>query len=228
MTPEELQSRVGVAFENPDLLAQALVHRSYSEESGGLNNERLEFLGDAVLELTVTEMLFRKVPHATEGQLSRIRAHLVRTESLAEVGRSWGIGDALLLGRGELRSGGREKPSLLADGVEAFMGALYLDQGLSAVSAVVEQSFSRWVNEIEDPSVYGVDPKSQLQEMTMARWRLLPKYDLVSTDGPAHAKSYRVRVKVGEHVEAEGTGSSKRKAQRAAARLALMKMEGVA
>lgn len=224
MTPEELEERVGVSFESRDLLQQALIHKSYSEEAGGVDNERLEFLGDAVLELTVTEMLFRKVPEATEGHLSRIRAHLVRTESLAEVGRSWGIGEALSLGRGELRSGGREKPSLLADGVEAFIGALYLDQGLAVVAELVDRSFDRWVNEIDDPSVYGVDPKSQLQETTMALWRILPKYELLETSGPAHAKSYKVKVVLGDRCEAEGVGSSKRKAQRAAARLALLKI----
>ena len=227
MTPETLQERVGVQFKDTVLLHQALTHRSFSEETGGLNNERLEFLGDAVLELTVTEMLFRRVPEATEGQLSRIRAHLVQTRRLAEVGRSWGIGEALSLGRGELRSGGRDKDSLLADAVEALVGALYLDQGLGPVSEVVERSFEPWVSEIDDPSIYGVDPKSQLQELTMARWRLLPKYELLHTDGPAHAKSYSVRVLVGDKVEAEGTGSSKRKAQRAAARMALLKIEGV-
>lgn len=228
MSPEQLEERLGVSFLNPDLLRQALIHRSYSEEAGGVNNERLEFLGDAVLELAVTEMLFRCVPDATEGQLSRIRAHLVQTGRLAEVGRSWEIGAALSLGRGELKSGGRDKDSLVADAVEAVLGALYLDQGLAAVAGVVERSFEPWVNEIDDPSVYGVDPKSQLQELTMARWKLLPKYELLATDGPAHAKTYSVRVSIGDKLDADGNGSSKRKAQRAAARLALLKIEGIA
>ena len=213
-------------FQDAELLERALTHRSFSEEaqSASPHNERLEYLGDAVLELCVTDLLFRELPQATEGDLSRIRASLVRTESLAEVGRTWDLGPRLRLGRGEQGSGGRNKASLLANAVEAVLGALYLDAGVAPCVALVDRTFGQAVRDIQDPATFGRDPKSRLQEETMKRFKLLPRYKVVDTSGPAHERSFEVLCQVGE-VETRGIGPSKRAAERAAARAALEELK---
>jgi ribonuclease-3 len=218
-----LQDTLDHTFRDPALLERALTHRSFSEESAQecRHNERLEFLGDAVLELAVTQLLFRELSQASEGDLSRIRASLVRTESLARVGAAWDLGPLLRLGRGEEGSGGRGKDSLLANAVEALLGALYLDGGLAPCLALIEGTFGEAVRNIQDPAEFGRDPKSRLQEETMRRFRLLPRYKVVDTSGPAHARSFRVCCQVGEQIETTGVGPSKRAAERAAARAAL-------
>lgn len=221
---EELCRRLGV--ENSEHIQRALTHRSFSEEAKqASNNERLEYLGDAVLELTVTELLFRLLPDADEGNLSRARSHLVRTESLAEVGLSWDVGPHLRLGRGEESTGGRTKPSLLANTVEALLGALYLDQGYPVCLGLIEKAFGPRIRGIEDPSVFGADPKSLLQDLTMARWKLLPTYRIVSREGPSHEAVFHCELRVGEHLSSKGSGTSKKNAQRAAAQAALESLD---
>lgn len=208
-------------------LGVALTHRSWTEENPGTrHNERLEYLGDAVLELCVTELLFRALPEADEGSLSRIRAALVKTGSLASVARAWDLGEALRLGKGEVRSGGRTKESLLANAVEAILGAVYLSQGLAECSRLVEHAFGELVRGIDDPKGWGIDPKSALQELTMAKWKLLPRYREVGREGPPHELVFHIEVTVGERVCTSGRGLSKKTAERAAASAALEHLHG--
>ena len=203
-------------------LQLALTHRSWTEENPDhQHNERLEYLGDAVLELAVTELLFTRLPEAAEGDLSRIRSALVRTESLAELARRWALGAHLRLGRGEIASGGRDKASLLANAVEAVLGAVFLAAGYPTCRQVLETAFGPTIDAIDDPSTYGADPKSLLQELTVQRWKVLPRYRELGREGPAHDLVFTCQVTVGEHVQAQGQGSSKKAAQRAAARAAL-------
>ena len=204
-------------------LTVALTHRSWTEENPDTrHNERLEYLGDAVLELCVTELLFCTLPDADEGSLSRIRAALVKTGSLAEVARRWELGDALRLGKGELRSGGRTKESLLANAVEAILGAVFLSLGLPECRRLVEEAFGELVRGIDNPKGWGIDPKSALQELTMARWKLLPRY----REGPPHQLVFHIEVTVGERVCTSGHGPSKKTAERAAASAALEFLHG--
>lgn len=227
MSMDALQERLQYNFQDPQLLVVALTHRSWTEEGGnGEHNERLEFLGDAVLELAVTELLFRRFPGASEGAMSRLRSMLVRKDSLAEVGRRWELGPLIRLGRGERMTKGGQKERLLANAVEAVLGALYTDAGaLGPCRVAVELAFHERIDRIEDPNNHGVNPKSRLQELTMARWKLIPRYTLLSEEGPPHQRVFSVQVKVGEHLEAEGSGRSKRRAQVAAAQRALSCLE---
>ncbi len=221
MSTDDLERRLGYSFGDPELLALALTHRSWKEEHQGGDNERLEFLGDAVLELVVTEHLVHRFPEAPEGALSRVRARLVRTSSLAQLSRRWGLGELLLLGRGEEASGGRDKDSLLANALEAVLGALYRDGGFEVCRRALTPELERELAEVTDPASFGVDPKSALQELTMALWRLIPRYRVLATEGPAHARRFHVEVSVGDRVSATGWGPSKRAAQRQAAEDAL-------
>ena len=203
-------------------LRLALTHRSWTEENPEIeHNERLEYLGDAVLELTITEFLFERLPEAAEGDLSRIRGALVRTESLAALARRWELGEHLRLGRGELASGGRDKDSLLANAVEAVLGAVFLASGYALCRQVVRTAFGPTVEAIEDPRVYGTDPKNRLQELAVQRWKVVPRYREVGREGPAHDLVFTCQVTVGEHVQAQGQGSTKKAAQSAAASAAL-------
>ena len=222
--PEELCRRLGI--DRSENIGRALTHRSFSEERSRCeHNERLEYLGDAVLELAVTELLYRLLGDADEGSLSRIRSHLVRLETLAEVGRAWDLGPHLRLGRGEESTGGREKPSLLANTVEALLGAVYLDQGYPVCLDLVEKAFGGRIRAIEDPDVFGADPKSRLQELTMRRWKVLPSYRIVSREGPSHDAVFHCELRVGEHLTSAGSGTSKKHAQRAAAKAALESLD---
>lgn len=216
-----LEERLGYCFEDRALYEQALTHRSYAVERGGLDNERLEFLGDAVLELLITELLMGRFPDSPEGALSRLRSRMVRTETLGRVAQSLDIGPHVLLGRGEERTGGRGKPSILGDCLEALLGAVYRDGGLSAARSMVNLAWAAELDQIDDPRTFGRDPKSALQEQTQALWRLLPQYRVVATTGPAHARTYRVAVHIGERARAEGEGTSRRNAERAAAAAAI-------
>ncbi len=221
---EALQERLGFTFEDAALLELALTHRSWKEEHGGGDNERLEFLGDAVVELLVTEHLVARYPETPEGILSRMRARLVCTTSLADLGRAWNVGVALQLGRGEAASGGADKDSLLANAVEAVLGAIYSDGGLEACRKVLEPQLERVLASVQDPSGFGVDPKSALQELTMAQWKVMPRYAVIATDGPPHARRFQVKVTVGKLVTASGWGTSKQDAQREAASVALVSL----
>ena len=227
--PEALaafQARVGVTFNDQNLLVQVFVHRSYLNEHRTFDlphNERLEFLGDAVLELVVTDHLYRNYPNP-EGELTALRSSLVKGEMLAKVATSIGFPDLLLLSRGEAKSGGREKGYLLANALEAFIGALYLDQGYAACEQFIAQEVLVHLSEIIEHKLF-IDPKSRLQEFTQENFGVTPHYTIVDETGPDHAKTFTVQVFIKERLLAEGTGSSKQAAQVNAAEHALQSLE---
>ena len=223
----DLQKILGVPFQQQELLTQALTHSSYANENPGTapaSNERLEFLGDAILGLIVAENLFRDFPAMSEGEMTRLRSILVKQETLARVAESIELGDYLYLGKGEESSGGREKPANLARVLEALIAAVYLDHGF----AVTEQ----FVLEILDAELLKtlyqgtiIDYKSQLQELLQAQAQQTPVYNLIETSGPDHDKKFTVEVKQGNDVLATGIGRSKKKAETEAARIAMEKLK---
>ena len=211
----ELQSTLQVEID-PALLLLALTHRSFAYENGGIpTNERLEFLGDSILGQAVTVKLFRDNPDLDEGELAKRRASLVSSAALAEVGRSIGLGKYIRLGRGETLTGGADKPSIIADTVEAIIGAVYLDAGGDAATAFVLRLVAPLLS---DPERFGaaMDPKTSLQEIAARRGTPAPVYT-VTESGPDHNKHFIATVTVGELVQASGEGSSKKQAEMAAA-----------
>lgn len=218
-----LQQEMGIVFSDLSLLQRALTHRSFLNEHPEHSledNERLEFLGDAVLDFLAGDYLYHRFPEMDEGQLTRLRAALVRTESLAAFARHFGLGEALLLGRGEDDSGGRQRPKNLCGAFEAVIGALYLDQGLAAVRDFIAPLFEPALTEIlESPS--DKDPKSLLQEWGQATYGETPVYHTVASNGPDHEKQFTVEVLIGTRVLGVGTGHSKQTAAQAAAQHAL-------
>lgn len=213
---QRLQQALGYSFVRAELLTQALTHRSY----GSLNNERLEFLGDSVLNCTVAKALYDAFPDLPEGSLSRLRANLVRQETLAEIAVDLKLGDSLRLGEGELKSGGFRRPSILADALESLFGAVFLDAGFDAAQRVVLGLFDPLVAKI-DPKASGKDPKTQLQEVLQSRRLPLPAYRLVDTQGEAHDQSFVVECVLAKPaLSTRGIGKSRRAAEQEAARLA--------
>ena len=214
-TLDELQQRLHIVVD-PELLLLALTHRSFAYENGGIpTNERLEFLGDSILGQAVTVKLFRDNPDLDEGELAKRRASLVSSAALAEVGRSIGLGPFIRLGRGETMTGGADKPSILADTVEAIIGAVYLDAGGDAATALVLRLVAPLML---DPARFGaaMDPKTSLQEIAARRGAPAPVYT-VAESGPDHNKHFVATVTVGGLAEASGEGSSKKQAEMAAA-----------
>ncbi len=223
---QPLEVALGYSFAKKNLLAEALTHRSYANEyhSDSLpDNERLEFLGDAVLDLIVSDYLMTNLPDSPEGELTRIRADVVSMPGLARLAKSLDVGAALLLGKGEERSGGREKASLMADAVEALIGAVFTDGGFDAVKDVVLPLFLPFIREAS--RVEGLDFKSRLQELLQGSKRDLPIYKMVETTGPAHERTYCVDVLVGDRVFGTGKGRTKKSAEQAAAEEALALLE---
>lgn len=216
-----LEARLGLTFRDPGLLQQALRHSSYAHENpdSGPSNEQLEFLGDAVLSLTVSHLLLRAFPGSPEGELSKRRAALVNARTLATVARDLRLGDFLRLGRGEERQGGRRKTSLLADALEAVLAAVYLDQGLEAAAALVETWLGPMLAAQEDLDVQ--DAKTRLQEWAQARGQAPPEYVVLEESGPSHARRFRVALRLGGETLAEGWGGSKKAAEQEAARQVL-------
>ncbi|OZA26052.1 MAG: ribonuclease III [Hydrogenophilales bacterium 17-64-11] len=213
---QRLQQALGYTFSRPELLTQALTHRSY----GALNNERLEFLGDSVLNCSVARALYDAFPDLPEGSLSRLRANLVRQETLADIAVSLRLGDVLRLGEGELKSGGFRRPSILADALESLFGAIFLDAGFDQAQCVVRGLFDPLVTKI-DPKVSGKDAKTQLQEMLQSRRLPLPDYQLVATQGEAHDQSFIVECVLAKPaLSTRGVGKSRRAAEQEAARQA--------
>lgn len=216
---EEFARRAGLAFRDPGLLVRALTHRSYVNEHPEAleDNERLEFLGDAALDFLSGAWLYNRFPETDEGQLTRMRAALVRTDQLAEFAREIGLGEALRLGRGEEVSGGRERAPLLCGAFEALLGALYLDAGLEAVRAFIEPRLEQATMALlEDEGL--LDARSQLQEWAQAKLGQTPRYRTIEARGPDHAREFVVEVTVGNSLRARGVGRSKQAAaQRAAA-----------
>lgn len=221
MTLDEFEGRIGYRFAERRLLQSALTHRS----SGEANNERLEFLGDGLLDFLVAELLFESFPTQPEGDLTRLRADLVRQESLHSVADSLELGNYLSLGEGELRSGGRRRPSILADAFEALLAAIYLDGGFIAAREFVRRCFAERVSRL-DPVRDGKDAKTRLQEFLQAQRQPLPSYRIVSTDGEAHAQVFEVSCKLEKpRMETKGRGRSRRIAEQAAAEAALRQLE---
>jgi ribonuclease-3 len=214
---DALCERLGHRFARPELLRQALTHSSLANEAGdlALGNERLEFLGDAVLGLGVAELLMAAFPEASEGALSRARAQTVNQSALAAHARDLGLDALLLLGRTEEMGAGRAKPSILADSFEAVLGALYLDAGLEKARAFVAREFAA---ELRTSSDAQRDAKTRLQELLQAAGGEPPRYVTVSASGPAHAREFSVEARVGERVYGKGVGPSKQIAEQAAAR----------
>jgi ribonuclease-3 len=223
---EALGQCLGHTFRNLGLLAQALRHSSYAHENpgSGPSNERLEFLGDAVLALTVSGLLLSRFPQSPEGELSRGRAALVNARRLAALARQLDLGWYLQLGRGEERQGGREKPSLVADALEAVLAAVFLDGGLQAAKKLIR----RWFEPLLGPLAGAPwqDFKTALQEFTQAQFRESPTYHLLSESGPGHAKHFLVEVRLGPTPLAQGEGKTKKQAAQQAARLALERLGG--
>ena len=222
-----LEARLGHPFTDRDLLVRALTHRSraHEDDSGGVDdNESLEFLGDAVLGLVIADRLFREFPHYDEGRKSKARAQLVSAATLAGLGDDLRLGDHLLLGRGEEKTGGRRKRSLIADAFEAVVGAIYLDGGHEAAAAFIERTFRPLLERIRKDGVSPAgtrDHKSALQEWLQARSLPLPVYRLAGATGPDHRKEFVADVLVGNRPVASGSGPTKKEAEREAARQAL-------
>jgi ribonuclease III len=203
----------------------ALTHRSYAFEAAlGEHNERLEFLGDAILGAIVTDLIFRSYPELSEGEMARLRASVVNTVALADIARSLGLGPHIRLGKGEESSGGRDKPSLLADTFEALVGAVYMDRGLDAVEDSLVPIFSQRLREVV-ASGGGHDPKTALQELVVRMGNGRPSYRVASS-GPDHAKSFTAGVYIGDQRAGEGAGRSKKEAEQNAARDALVRLAG--
>ena len=218
-TYDQLRAQLGTPQLDSALLVQALTHRSYAYEHGGLpTNERLEFLGDAVLGLVVTDALFRTHADLSEGRLAKLRAAVVNARALAAVGRTLGIGGYVRLGRGEEATGGRDKSSILADTVEALIGAVYLDAGYPSATEVVHRLFDPLLDAAAELGA-GLDWKTSLQELAAEEGLGVPEY-LIDDSGPDHRKTFTARVRVGPSVYGEGTGPSKKEAEQRAAEMA--------
>lgn len=221
-----LQARIGHTFTNPDLLVEALTHRSYLNEHreyAGSHNERLEFLGDAVLELSVTHFLFKRFPAKPEGELTSYRAALVNTVSLSSAAQTLDINDHLLLSKGESKDTGRARDVILADAFEAIIGAIYLDAGYEAADAFITKNLCSKIDDVIAKRSYQ-DAKSRFQEVAQEKRGITPNYETLSEMGPDHAKVFTVGVFIGTAEIARGEGVSKQEAEQAAAQAALDKM----
>jgi ribonuclease-3 len=224
-----LQKTLGVSFKNPSLLEQSLVHSSYVNENPAHtlgHNERLEFLGDAVLDFIVAAKLYREFPGLMEGEMTRLRAALVRRDTLANMAREIKLGDFLYMGRGEETSGGRDKTPNLAGALEALIAAVFLDRGIITTEKMVKNLLSDEWQKITSRGV-GFEYKSRLQELTQSRFQSAPSYRLVSESGPDHAKKFVIEVIVNSEVMGSGSGRTKKAAETEAARLALERLAQV-
>lgn len=222
----EIQEKINYRFKNPVILRDALTHKSFVNENRTLDfhdNERMEFLGDAVLDLVISQILFRNFPQLSEGDLSKKRASIVREESLYRIARRLDLGNYIFLGKGEEMSGGREKSSLLANTLEAVVAAVYLDDGFESVSLVVEDLF----REMIEAPVEITDYKSELQEACQRMKMAVPKYRLVSESGPDHEKRFEVGLEFEAGQDFRGGGRSIKEAEQMAAKKALREIFGI-
>lgn len=224
ITPEErltsLEQRLGLSFTVKDLALTAVTHKSYCNEHKDLpleDNERLEYLGDAVVDLAIGHRLMERFPKANEGELSKLRALIVNEEGLGRLARALGVGEVLLLGRGEELTGGRDKISLLADAFEAIIGALYLSDGMTAVMHFIDRVFAEALDGVA-VGRQGQDYKSLLQEEGQSLFKVSPRYRVVGETGPDHEKIFEVEVSIGPETFARSTGRSKKEAEQAAAK----------
>ncbi len=224
---ETLHKELGYRFRNPELILQAFRHSSYVNEQVGANledNERLEFLGDAVLDLAISHFLMEHFRDASEGDLSKFRAMLVDEAGLFHVATKLNLGAYLALGKGEEQSGGRHKPSILADTTEALIGAIYLDGGFDVAKQIIQRLFLPLLKKVHTEDLLQ-DFKSLLQEYTQQAYKALPKYRLVEETGPAHDKAFRIALSINGAFLAEGRGKSKKEAEQHAAREAFFRLK---
>ncbi|MEZ7863170.1 MAG: ribonuclease III [Aeromonadaceae bacterium] len=218
---KRLERKIGHTFVDEDLLKRAITHRS----AGSRHNERLEFLGDSILSLVIAEALYHRFPDVSEGDMSRMRATLVREKTLAELAREFDLGEYLILGPGELKSGGFRRESILADTVEALIGAIFLDVGIEQIRTLLLQWYASRLDEIR-PGADQKDPKTRLQELLQGKRKPLPSYAVVKVKGEAHNQEFTVQCEIeGVDVTVVGVGSSRRKAEQAAAEKALEQLK---
>ena len=223
---KKLEEKIGVDFKNKALLLEALTHRSYLNENPGVktgNNERLEYLGDAVLELAVSEHLYKNYPDYQEGWLTSIRAALVNYQMLARIAREIFLEEHILLSRGETKDTGKAREVIMANAFEALVGAIYLDQDFSVTKTFIEESVLSHLPEVIEKGLYR-DPKSLLQEIVQERLKLTPTYKILKEEGPDHNKKFEVGVFFGDELIKKGVGSSKQEAEVNAAEVALRAM----
>ncbi len=224
---DELEASVGIRFNDRALLQRAFVHRSYlheaDEETDLQDNQRLEFLGDAVLSFISSELLFKRFPERREGELTNLRSALVKRETLSRFAQELQLGDYLLLGRGEEENGGRGRHTTLCDTYEAFIGALYLDQGDSTLRKFLEPRLTAEIDRVTQHALTK-DPKSRLQEWVQAALGQTPRYKTVHTEGPDHARLFTRQVMIGKQPMGVGQGQSKQEAEQAAAAMALFRL----
>src|SRR5262245_12034329 len=222
----ELETRLGHTFRNPTLCETAMTHTSWLNEAGQpdrSDNERLEFLGDAVLDLVVSDVLMKRFPDRREGDLSRARAALVSESGLAQVASAIDLGRFILLGKGEERTGGRSRPSILANALEALMGAIYTDAGFEAAAVVAARLFEARIQDVDAHARF--DYKSRLQERAQALWQTAPVYEVVAEEGPDHDKRFEVALSLGGRQYGRSIGRSKKEAEQGAAAAALEAIE---
>lgn len=223
MDISQLEARIGASFQNKDLLQQAFVHRSYLNENPNFrlsNNERLEYLGDAVLELIISEELYKRFPDKPEGDLTSFRAALVNSRMLAEISAELDFNDSLMLSRGEAKDVGRARQFILANTFEAVIGAIYLDQGYAAAAQFIQKALFSKIDEVVTKKLYR-DPKSLFQEIAQEQHGITPTYEVIKEWGPDHNKHFIVGIYLDKELVAEGEGPSKQAAQEEAARMAL-------
>ena len=235
-TPDEkvlaaIYAQLGVTFRSPEVLVRALTHASWANENPTLpdgrpagNNERDEFLGDAVLDLAASHLIMERFPRSNEGELSRLRASVVNERRLASLAKASGVGELLVLGKGEEMSGGRSKESLLADAFEAIVGAIYQERGYDAALEFLRRQFAGILEELGEPG-FDRDYKTRLQELAQNVLKLTPRYQLVREQGPDHDKTFEVNLLLSGQVKGTGHGKSKKEAEQEAARSAILALE---
>ena len=225
---KQFEKELLYSFKKKDLLFRALTHKSYANEremESRENNERYEYLGDAVLELAISHILIETFPDQPEGELSKLRAAIVNETQLAGVAKNIGLGKFMNIGKGEEMTGGREKPSLLSDAYEAVLGAIYLDRGFDRAKKVVKKHFKDILKNAGSEDFYK-DYKTRLQEVSQSVFKMIPKYKMVRESGPDHKKTFEVSLFIGENIYGKGKGKSKKRAEQNAAKAALDKIEG--
>lgn len=224
---KDFEKELGYSFKKKDLLFRALTHKSFANECNlpqHDNNERYEFLGDAVLELSISHILVSRFPESSEGDLSKIRAAVVNETQLAEIARGIGLGKYMNLGKGEEMTGGRDKPSLLSDAYEAVLGSIYIDRGFEKVKKVIGSHFDEILKHAGKKDFYK-DYKTRLQEVSQSEFKTIPKYKMVSESGPDHRKLFEVNLYIAKNLYGVGRGHSKKIAEQNAAQEALIKIE---
>lgn len=221
---EDLFQSLGIVPNKRELFVTAFTHKSYTNENGGEDNERLEFLGDAVLELIATNFLFKTFPKMPEGEMTSLRSALVRKDSLAKVAEGMNLGKYIRLSKGEKSSGGNKKSYILANTFEALLGALFLDAGMETAEMIVEDLLLAFTDEIYEKNLH-IGPKNAFQEFSQAKFSITPHYELIGEEGPDHGKVFTMGAFLGDKKVGEGKGNSKQKAESDAAKNALEKMK---